>query len=145
MSVTILDIAKETGFSKADGFPGVYQPRIAAAGDAENDSGSSRKHGVSPQRDRAGYDHQANRESGVHHLRPTGAGHHKPVLRPDSGKCCQRSARQGYSVFIVSDEEIRLPSGDLMLQKQVDGVIFASQPDLGMLKMYRHNGTRLFW
>lgn len=37
------------------------------------------------------------------------------------------------SMFIVSDDKIRSDSFSLMLQKQVDGIIFASQPDSEML------------
>ena len=64
-----------------------------------------------------------------------------PFYGPILESVVNAAQRQGFSVFIVSDDEIRLPSGDLMLQKQVDGVIFASQPDLNMLEMYRCNGT----
>lgn len=35
----------------------------------------------------------------------------------------------GYSMFIASDDSLRSNSGDILLQKQVDGILFSSQPN----------------
>lgn len=40
----------------------------------------------------------------------------------------------GHSLFIASDEELKTDSGELMLQKQVDGIIFSSQPNEELVK-----------
>lgn len=141
MSVTILDIARATGFSKATvsrAFinPELLQPEtLKTILDAASDMG-----------------YRPNAIARAMITKRTGNlafiiyGRQAPVITnpfygPILESVVNAAQRQGYSVFIVSDEEIRLPSGDLMLQKQVDGVIFASQPDLDMLEMYRRNGT----
>lgn len=141
MSVTILDIAKETGFSKATVSRAFINPELLQPETLKTILEAAASMGYRP-----------NAIARAMITKRTGNlafiiyGRQAPVITnpfygPILESVVNAAQRQGYSVFIVSDEEIRLPSGDLMLQKQVDGVIFASQPDLGMLKMYRHNGT----
>lgn len=47
----------------------------------------------------------------------------------------------GYSMFIESDAALRAQSGELMLQKQVDGIIFSSQPHIPMVMSAMEGGT----
>ncbi len=141
MSVTILDIARATGFSKATvsrAFinPGLLQPdtrdRILSAAAA------------------LGYRPNAIARAMI--TKRTGnlafiiCSRQAPVITnpfygPVLESAVNAAQKLGYSVFIVSDEEMRLDSGELMLQKQVDGVIFASQPDAEIIGMYRRSGT----
>lgn len=141
MSVTILDIAKATGFSKATVSRAFINPELLQPETLKRIQDAAADMGYRP-----------NAIARAMITKKTGNlafiiyGRQAPVITnpfygPILESVVNAAQRQGYSVFIVSDEEIRLPSGDLMLQKQVDGVIFASQPDLKMLEMYRHNGT----
>lgn len=43
----------------------------------------------------------------------------------------------GYSLFIASDSDIRLPSGDIFLRKRMDGVIIAGHTDENMLLSFK--------
>ncbi|WP_105614525.1 LacI family DNA-binding transcriptional regulator [Vallitalea okinawensis] len=45
----------------------------------------------------------------------------------------------GYSLFISTDQDITLPTGEIMLQKKVDGVILASQIDSKTVLTFRKN------
>jgi DNA-binding LacI/PurR family transcriptional regulator len=141
MSITILDIARATGFSKATVSRAFINPELLQPETLKTILDAAAKMGYRP-----------NAIARAMITKRTGNlafiiyGRQAPVITnpfygPILESVVNAAQRQGYSVFIVSDEEIRLPSGDLMLQKQVDGVIFASQPDPGMLEMYRHNGT----
>jgi DNA-binding LacI/PurR family transcriptional regulator len=52
-----------------------------------------------------------------------------PFYAPILESVVQATAEKGYSLFISSDRDLRLPSGEIMLRKQVDGVILASQTE----------------
>ncbi len=141
MSVTILDIARATGFSKATVSRAFVSPELLQPETLKTILNAAAEMGYRP-----------NAIARAMITKRTGNlafiiyGRQAPVITnpfygPMLESVVNAAQRQGYSVFIVSDDEIRMPSGDLMLQKQVDGVIFASQPDPDMLEMYRRNGT----
>lgn len=48
--------------------------------------------------------------------------------------------QKGYSLFLASDKELRMPSGEIMLRKQVDGVILASQTDAETVQSFQRRG-----
>ena len=52
-----------------------------------------------------------------------------PFYGPILESVVKVASEMGYSMFIVSDDELPVRSIELILQKQVDGIIFASQPD----------------
>ncbi len=64
-----------------------------------------------------------------------------PFYGPILEAVIDKTQQLGYSLFIASDDDLRMPSGDVMLQKQVDGVILASRPDMQMIGMYERRGT----
>lgn len=54
---------------------------------------------------------------------------------------CDRANQLGYSLFIATDQDITLPSGEIMLQKQVDGVILASKIDSKTVLTFKKNSV----
>ena len=56
-----------------------------------------------------------------------------PFYAPILESIVRSTGEMGYSLFIASDQDLRLPSGEIMLRKQVDGVIIASQTDANMI------------
>lgn len=62
-----------------------------------------------------------------------------PFYGPILESVVRAAAEVGYSMFIVSDDELPVKSIELILQKQVDGIIFASQPDHEILEYTREN------
>lgn len=66
-----------------------------------------------------------------------------PFYGPILESVVKSAGDTGHSMFIVSDEELRIDSGELILQKQVDGIIFASQPNLDMVASARRSGIPL--
>jgi len=49
-------------------------------------------------------------------------------------------ARRGYGLFIASDSDISLPSSRMMMEKNVDGVILASQIAPEMIRSFKSRG-----
>lgn len=52
-----------------------------------------------------------------------------PFYSPIFESVLQTCARRGYSLFISSDRDLRLPNGQACVKKQMDGVILAGQSD----------------
>lgn len=141
MGVTILDIAKTTGFSKATVARAFSNPELVRPGTLKTIRSAAEEMGYHP-----------NALARAMITKRTGNlafiiyGKQAPVItNPFYGPVLESvvtaAQRKGYSIFIVTDEEMRLPSGKIMLEKQVDGTIFASQPDLEMLNLYKSKGT----
>ncbi|MDR1800354.1 MAG: LacI family transcriptional regulator [Lachnospiraceae bacterium] len=51
------------------------------------------------------------------------------------------ATKEGYGMFIATDTELNTAAGKLMLQKQVDGIIFSSKPDYEILSSAKANNT----
>lgn len=52
-----------------------------------------------------------------------------PFYSPIFEAVLQTAAKRGYSLFVSSDKDVRLPSGELYMKKQMDGVIIAGKTD----------------
>ncbi len=52
-----------------------------------------------------------------------------PFYSPVFEAVLQTAAKGGYGLFVSSDKDLRLPSGELYMKKQMDGVILAGQTD----------------
>lgn len=52
-----------------------------------------------------------------------------PFYSPIFEAVLQTAAKHGYSLFVSSDKDLRLPSGELYMKKQMDGVIIAGKTD----------------
>lgn len=141
MAVTILDIARSIGVSKATVSRAFIHPELVDPDTLSRIRKTAEKMGYRP-----------NAIARAMITKRTGNiafiiyGRQAPVItNPFYGPMLEtvvaEAQKCGYSVFIVSDDELRLSTGELMLQKQVDGVIFASQPDNEMIEMFQKNGT----
>lgn len=56
-----------------------------------------------------------------------------PFYSPIFESVLQTCARKGYSLFVSSDRDLRLPNGQTCVKKQMDGVILAGQSDAQMV------------
>jgi DNA-binding LacI/PurR family transcriptional regulator len=56
-----------------------------------------------------------------------------PFYSPIFESVLQTCARKGYSLFISSDRDLRLPNGQTCVKKQMDGIILAGQSDAQMV------------
>lgn len=52
-----------------------------------------------------------------------------------------RANQLGYSLFIATDQDITMPSGEIMLRKKVDGVILASKIDSRTVLTFKKNNV----
>lgn len=141
MAVTIMDVARTSGVSKATVSRAFIHPEIV-----DPDTLSRIRRNA----ERLGYRPNAIARAMI--TKRTGNiafiiyGRQAPVItNPFYGPILEtvvaEAQKCGYSVFIVSDEELRLSTSDTLLQKQVDGVIFASQPDNEMVELFQKSGT----
>jgi DNA-binding LacI/PurR family transcriptional regulator len=64
-----------------------------------------------------------------------------PFYGPILESVVEEIGQKGYSLFISSDKGLRNKSGEIMLRKQVDGVILASQTDRKVIKSFIKAGT----
>jgi DNA-binding LacI/PurR family transcriptional regulator len=63
-----------------------------------------------------------------------------PFYGPILESVVEIMAEEGYSIFISSDTGLKNDSGELMLRKQVDGVILASQTSAGIVSSFTSRG-----
>lgn len=63
-----------------------------------------------------------------------------PFYGPILEHVVRATRARGYSLFISSDDDLRLPSGEIMLRKQVDGVILASLTDANTVYAFQSKG-----
>ncbi len=73
---------------------------------------------------------------------------HKPILShpfyaPIVEAIVDTSRKKGYSLFIASDQDINASSAELLLEKRVDGIIFASFIDPSIVLKYKNLGVPL--
>lgn len=52
-----------------------------------------------------------------------------PFYSPIFEAVLQTTSKKGFSLFISSDKDVRLPNGEIYMKKQMDGVIIAGQTD----------------
>ena len=52
----------------------------------------------------------------------------------------QTATENGYSVFISSDRDLRLPNGEIYMKKHLDGAIIAGQTDEATIQSFRAQG-----
>lgn len=60
-----------------------------------------------------------------------------PFYSPIFESVLQTCVRKGYSLFISSDRDLRLPNGQTYVKKQMDGIILAGQSDVQMVMELR--------
>lgn len=63
-----------------------------------------------------------------------------PFYSPIFEAVLQTSAQKGFSLFISSDRDVRLPNGQVSIKKQMDGVIVAGQTDTQTVMDLRRQG-----
>jgi DNA-binding LacI/PurR family transcriptional regulator len=73
---------------------------------------------------------------------------HKPILShpfyaPVVEAIVDTSMKRGYSLFIATDQDINASSAELLLEKRVDGIIFASFIDPSIILKYKNQGVPL--
>lgn len=60
-----------------------------------------------------------------------------PFYSPILEAILQEGIKRGYSLFISTDHDVRLPNGEIYLKKHMDGVILAGQTDSQTIMSYR--------
>ena len=60
-----------------------------------------------------------------------------PFYSPILEAVMRESTRRSYSVFVVTNQDVQLPNGDLYIKKQMDGVIFVGEANPAVIVKLR--------
>lgn len=66
-----------------------------------------------------------------------------PFYSPIFEAVLQTSAKKGFSLFISSDSDVKLPNGQVYIKKHMDGVILAGQTDLETVMELRRQAMQV--
>ncbi len=140
MSATILDIARASGFSKSTVSRAFSEPDTVNSATLEIILHAAKALNYTPNAIARSMITKKTENLGFIIYERQKPVISNPFYAPILEAIVQASAEKGYSLFIASDSDIRLPSGDTMLRKRVDGVIMASQTDPNTILDFRKKG-----
>ncbi len=127
MASTIVDVAKKCGYSKATVSRAYTEPdrvserarsKIYAAAKSLNYSPNAIARAMVRQR-------TENIAFIIHEKQSPAV--LNPFYSPILEAVMRESARRSYSVFVVTNQDVQLPNGDVYIKKQMDGVIFVGE------------------
>lgn len=140
MPVTILDIAKASGFSKTSVSRAFSEPEALNQDTLEKILKVARELDYTPNAIARAMITKKTENIGFIIYERQKPVISNPFYAPILESIVQASAEKGYSLFIASDMDIQMPSGEIMLRKQVDGVIIASQTNPKVISTFRDRG-----
>lgn len=139
MSITILDVAKHAGVSRATASRAFTNPEKVKSQTLERILESANTLNYSPNAiARAMKTNKTNNIGFIMYSKQ------KPIISNPFyslilESIVETASKKDYSLFISTDQDITLPTGEIMLQKKVDGVILASQIDIKTILTFRKN------
>lgn len=143
MSVTIVDVAKKCGYSKATVSRAFISPEMVSERAKERVYAASKELNYTPNKIARALvrQHTENIAFIIHEKQyPTLL---NPFYAPVLEAVMQETAKRGYSVFIATGSDMRLPNGDVYIKKHMDGVIFAGQTDVNTVEEFRRRSIPL--
>lgn len=141
MSITILDVAKHAGVSRATASRAYTNPEKVKQLTLQRILDSAHTLNYSPNAiARAMKTNKTNNIGFILYSK------RKPIISNPFyslilESIVETSSKKGYGLFISTDQDITLPTGEIMLQNKVDGVILASQIDLKTILTFRKNNV----
>ena len=133
MGPTIIDVAKKSGYSKATVSRAYTEPncvsekaklKIYAAAKSLNYTPNAIARAMVRQR-------TENIAFIIHEKQSPAV--LNPFYSPILEAVMQESARRNYSVFVITNQDVQLPNGELYIKKQMDGVIFVGEASPKMI------------
>ncbi len=137
MASTIIDVAKKCGYSKATVSRAYTEPgrvsekarnKIYAAAKSLNYTPNAIARAMVRQR-------TENIAFIIHEKQSPAV--LNPFYSPILEAVMRESARRNYSVFVITNQDVQLPNGDLYIKKQMDGVIFVGEASPKMIGSLR--------
>ncbi len=137
MGSTIIDVAKKCGYSKATVSRAYTEPnsvsekakmKIYAAAKSLNYTPNAIARAMVRQR-------TENIAFIIHEKQSPAV--LNPFYSPILEAVMRESARRNYSVFVITNQDVQLPNGDLYIKKQMDGVIFVGEASSKMIGSLR--------
>ena len=129
MPATIIDVAKLSGYSKATVSRAYASPNCVKPETREKIYAAAKALNYAPNAiARAMVTKQTENIAFIIHEKqyPVVL---NPFYSPILEAVLQECNRHGYSAFISTDHDVRLPNGELYIKKHMDGVILAGQTD----------------
>lgn len=140
MPATIIDVAKLSGYSKATVSRAYASPNCVKPETREKIYAAAKALNYAPNAiARAMVTKQTENIAFIIHEKqyPVVL---NPFYSPILEAVLQECNRHGYSAFISTDHDVRLPNGELYIKKHMDGVILAGQTDYqSILSFRKHN------
>ena len=140
MAATIIDVAKLSGYSKATVSRAYASPDCVKPETREKIYAAAKALNYAPNAiARAMVTKQTENIAFIIHEKqyPVVL---NPFYSPILEAVLQECTRHGYSAFISTDHDVRLPNGELYIKKHMDGVILAGQTDYqSILSFRKHN------
>lgn len=140
MSVTILDVAKLCGYSKATVSRAFASPEQVTEKTREKVYAAAQALGYTPDAIARAMVRGRTDNIGFIIYEKQYPVVLNPFYSPIFEAVLQTSARKGYSLFLSSDRDVRLPNGQVYIKKQMDGVILAGQTDAQTVLDLRRQG-----
>lgn len=137
MSATIIDVAKLSGYSKATVSRAYASPECVKPQTREKIYAAAKALNYTPNAiARAMATKQTENIAFIIHEKqyPVVL---NPFYSPILEAVLQECTRHGYSAFISTDHDVRLPNGEVYIKKHMDGVILAGQADYQSILSFR--------
>ncbi len=137
MPATIIDVARDCGYSKATVSRAFASPETVSERARERIYASAKKLNYAPNAiARAMVRRRTENIAFIIHEKQYPA-ILNPFYSPILEAVMQEGTRRGYSLFIAARQDMRLSNGDVYIKKQMDGVIFAGEADRRIIEEYR--------
>ncbi|WP_325199557.1 LacI family DNA-binding transcriptional regulator [Oscillibacter sp.] len=134
MGSTIIDVAKKCGYSKATVSRAYAEPdRVSEKAKLKIYAAAKSLNYTPNAIARAMVRQQTENIAFIIHEKQSPAvlnPFYSPILEAIMREC----TRRGYSVFVITNQDMQLPNGDLYIKKQMDGVIFAGEANPQAIK-----------
>lgn len=137
MAATIIDVAKLCGYSKATVSRAYASPEAVSDKAKEKIYAAAKALNYTPNAiARAMVRQQTENIAFIIHERqyPVIL---NPFYSPILEAVLQEGMKHGYSLFISTDHDVRLPNGEVYMKKHMDGVILAGQTDTQAIMEFR--------
>lgn len=129
MGSTIIDVAKKCGYSKATVSRAYTEPDCVSEKAKNKIYAAAKSLNYTPNAiARAMVRRRTENIAFVIHEKQSPAVLN-PFYSPILEAVMRESARRNYSVFVMTNQDVQLPNGEVSIKKQMDGVIFVGEAD----------------
>lgn len=134
MPSTIIDVAKDCGYSKATVSRAFASPETVSDKARKRIYASAKRLNYAPNAIARAMVRQRTENIAFIINEKQYPAILNPFYSPILETVLREGNRRNYSLFIATQQDMRLPNGELYFKKQMDGVIFAGEADRGLIE-----------